>query len=127
MSFNKRHITKEKVLNNILDLDALFGSDCIIMDTWSSKFYNNLDSNDRDSRRKIISEFSGGCPDKHPDWNRLKSISESLISISKNPNWVDIHFIQEKCGKLDLEEGDMGVLESVSKKAILSAINYFER
>jgi hypothetical protein len=39
MGFNKRFITKNKILStNNSDLDILFSADALIMDDWSSKF-----------------------------------------------------------------------------------------
>jgi hypothetical protein len=39
MGFNKRFITKNKILStNDSDLDILFSEDALIMDDWSSKF-----------------------------------------------------------------------------------------
>lgn len=42
MGFNKRFITKEKILNNLSDLKTLFKSDALILDTWSSKFHREI-------------------------------------------------------------------------------------
>lgn len=127
MSFTKRILRKEIVIDNLENVQNLLKVDCLILDKWSSNFYNELNPDDREIRKKIISEFKGGCPNSHPEWHRLNSISESLISISSNPNWVDIHFIQEKIGRLELSEGEGGSLEKITQKAKELAIKYFEK
>lgn len=42
MGFNKRYITKEKILNNLSSLNMLFKSDALILDTWSSNFHKEI-------------------------------------------------------------------------------------
>lgn len=42
MGFNKRYITKSKILNNLSDLKILFKSDALILDAWSSKFHKEI-------------------------------------------------------------------------------------
>lgn len=127
MSFTKRILKKERIVNNLDNILSLLKVDCLILDDWSSKFIGDLNPNDRKIRSEIINSFNGGCPNNHPNWKELTSISESLISISKNPNWVDIHFIQEKIGRIQLDESEMGSLEKISKKAIQACIKYFDK
>jgi len=52
MSFNKRYITKEKIINAVMEnkVDRLFNADSLIMDDFCSKFYHNYyDVNKRES------------------------------------------------------------------------------
>ncbi len=42
MGFNKRYITKSKILNNLDNLTMLFKSDALILDEWSSKFHKEI-------------------------------------------------------------------------------------
>lgn len=127
MSFTKRILKKEKIISNLDNILSLINVDCLILDDWSGKFIEDLNSTDRKIRKEIIDSFKGGCPNNHPNWRELTSISESLISISRNPNWVDIHFIQEKVGRIQLDESEMGSLEKISKKAIQACIKYFDK
>lgn len=46
MGFNKRFITKEKILNNLSDLNMLFKSDALILDSWSSNFHREINLKD---------------------------------------------------------------------------------
>lgn len=125
MGFHKRYITKDIILSNILKLDVLLSSEILIMDDWSSRFVKDLDPLERKIRKKVIEEQISGCPDKHQNYSNLKSLSESLISLKTNPSWLDVHFVQDKLGRFDLEIDEFGDLKKVSKKAIDKIIDYY--
>jgi hypothetical protein len=128
MSFHKRYLTKEVILSNLQNIDNLLKSDSLIMDDWSSKFISDLDKEERELRNKIKEDqkLLSGCPDKHKDYSKLKSLSETLIGLNINPTWMDIHFTQDKLGRLQLDFEEMGVLEKVKEKAIKLIIEYYE-
>ena len=126
MSFSKRYITKETILLHISDLDRLFKSDALIMDMWSRKFSNDLNRDERKLRENIKEEqkFLSGCPDKHPQYSELKSLSETLIGLLTNPTWLDIHFTKTKLGlQFPFELG--GDFETQKNKCIESIIEYY--
>ena len=126
MGFHKRYITKETILLNISDLDRLFKADALIMDMWSTRFTNNLNLKERKLREKIKEDqkFSSGCPDKHPQYSELKSLSEALIGLMTNPTWLDIHFTKTELGlQFPFEWG--GQFETQKNKCIESIIEYY--
>jgi hypothetical protein len=127
MGFHKRYITKDTILTHINDLDTLFKADALIMDMWSSRFTNDLNQEERTIREKIKQEqkFLSGCPDKHPDYPKLNSLSEALIGLMTNPTWLDIHFTKTKLG-LQFPFEDGGLLETQKNKCIEAIINYFD-
>lgn len=127
MGFHKRYITKDIILSNILKLDVLLSSEILIMDDWSSKFVKDLDPIERKLRHKMILEQVSGCPDKNQNYSSLKSLSESLISLKTNPSWLDVHFVQDKLGRFDLEIDEFGDLNKISKKAINKIIAYYSK
>jgi len=127
MGFNKRYITKETILLNISDLDRLFKADALIMDNWSRKFSDDLNREERQLREKIKEDqkYSSGCPDKHPDYPQLNSLSEALIGLMTNPTWLDIHFVQDKLGRFQLEIDEFGDFEKLKTKSIEAIVNHF--
>jgi hypothetical protein len=127
MGFNKKYITKEGILSNMKDIKRYLKADALLMDDeWSVKFINDLDYNERQLRTKMKREITSGCPDKHKDYSKLKSLSETLISLMTNPSWLDIHFTQEKLGRFQMEIHEFGNLDILKDKAIKSIIEYYE-
>lgn len=127
MGFHKRYITKDTILTHINDLDTLFKADALIMDNWSKKFSDDLNKEERLLREKIKEDqkFLSGCPDKHPDYPKLNSLSEALIGLMTNPTWLDIHFTKTKLG-LQFPFEDGGLFEVQKNKCIKSIITYYD-
>ena len=127
MAFHKRYINKDILLDNISTLDKLFKADALHMDSWVTKFYKDLDPIERQLRDKIKIDIIcwSGCPDKHPDYSKLKSIAETLVALKTNPGWLDIHFTQDKLGRFDLEIDEFGVFDILVEKSIEKIINYY--
>ena len=128
MGFNKKYISKNILLENTSNIDKLLKADALVMDMWTTKFVQDLDPKERQLRNKIKEEqkYSSGCPDKHSDYSKLKSLSETFLSLKNDPSWLDIHFTQEKLGRFDLEIDEFGVLDKVKEKAIKEIIKYYE-
>ena len=127
MGFHKRYINKVCILENITDLDTLFKADALIMDMWATKFTNDLNREERQLREKIKEDqkFLSGCPDKHPDYDKLDSLSEALVGLMTNPTWLDIHFTKTKLG-LQFPFEDGGLFEVQRDKCIKAIIDYYD-
>ncbi len=125
MGFNRKYISKSNLLENTSNIDKLLKADALVMDMWVTKFVKDLDPKERVLRNKIKEEQKSGCPDKHSDYSKLKSLSETLLSLKNDPSWLDIHFVQDKLGRFDLEIDEFGVLDKISKKAINKIIDYY--
>ena len=128
MGFHKRYVKKENILDSISDLDTLLSSEILIMDSWSNQFTNDLDPSERKLREKIKEDqkySSSGCTDKHPDYPKLKSLSETLIGLMTNPTWLDIHFTKTKLN-LQFPLEDSGQFEIQKNKCIASIIEYYD-
>jgi hypothetical protein len=127
MGFHKRYINKVCILENIFELDRLFKADALIMDMWSTRFTNDLNREERNLREKIKEDqkLLSGCPDKHPDYNKLNSLSEALIGLMTNPTWLDIHFTKTKLG-LQFSFEDGGIFEVQKNKCIKAIIEHYE-
>jgi hypothetical protein len=98
------------------------------MDSWSNQFTNDLDPSERKLREKIKEDqkySSSGCTDKHPDYPKLKSLSETLIGLMTNPTWLDIHFTKTKLN-LQFPLEDSGQFEIQKNKCIASIIEYYD-
>ena len=101
MSFNKRFIKKDIILSNINNLkyiSNLVKADALIIDNWSDKFYKNFDFEFKkynEIRSLIISEnkFDSNHREMLSDenFNKLKKLSNILINLKTNPDWIDIH------------------------------------
>lgn len=126
MGFHKRYIKKQNILDNISKLDILLNSDILIMDDWSNRFTKDINLSERKIREKIKEEqkYLSGCPDKHPDYPQLNSLSEALIGLMTNPTWLDIHFTKTKLG-LQFSFEDLGLFETQKNKCIESIIEYY--
>jgi len=127
MGFHKRYINKVCILENICELDRLFKADALIMDMWSTRFTQDLDEEERKIRQKIKEDqkLLSGCPDKHPDYHKLNSLSENLIDLMTNPTWLDIHFTKTKLG-LQFPFEDGGLFEVQKNKCIKAIIEHYE-
>ena len=127
MGFHKRYISKETIISHITDLDTLFKADALIMDNWSTRFTNDLNREERQLREKIKEDqkFLSGCPDKHPDYHKLNSLSEALVGLMTNPTWLDIHFTRTKLG-LQFPFEDGGLFEVQKDKCIKAIIDYYD-
>jgi hypothetical protein len=101
MSFNKRYINSELILNNLNNLDYisnLVKADAIIIDSWSDEFYKKFDfdfKNYNKIRDKIIKDNSIYSNHREmllsDDFINLKSLSNIYINLKVNPDWLDIH------------------------------------
>lgn len=127
MGFHKRNITKDIILSNINDIDSLMSADAFIFDDWGYKFIKDLNIEERKLRKQIKEEqkLLTGCPDKHPKYKELKSLSETLVSLFNNPTWLDIHFTQDKLGRFDLKLEEMCVFEILKQKSIDRIIEHY--
>ena len=98
------------------------------MDSWVTKFYQDLDPIERQLRIKMNQELISwsGCPDKHTDYPKLKSLAETLISLKNNPSWLDIHFTQDKLGRFKLDIDEFGVFDVLKEKSIKAIIDYYD-
>lgn len=127
MGFNKTYLTKEKILDNISKIDLYMKSESLIMDTWSSNFISDIRPKQRILREDLIKETSlmSSPPDTHKNFYLISSLSEALINLMTNPNWVDIHIVWIKTG-FDIQEDQRGKFDILVKKAIESAISFYD-
>jgi hypothetical protein len=129
MGFNKRYLDKEIILSNLSKIDRLLKADALIMDMWSSNFINDLSENQRKLREELITDtmFSSNQQDmmNHKNFYLLNSLSEALINLSTNPNWVDIHIIYIRTG-FEIEESEAGLFDKISKKATDAVISHYD-
>jgi hypothetical protein len=129
MGFNKRYLDKEIILSNLSKIDKLLKADALIMDMWSSNFIKDLSEKQRKLREELITDtmFSSNNNDilNHKNFYLLNSLSESLINLSTNPSWVDIHIIYIKTG-FKIEESEAGFFDKISKKATDAVISYYD-
>jgi hypothetical protein len=118
MGFDKRFITKSRIINNIGNISyisRLIKADSVILDDWSSKFYKNF-SHDyekyQDMREVIISDtlISSNLNDikEHTNFRNLKKLSNILYNLKLNPSWVDIQLVSSIL--------ERGVPENISGK-----------
>ena len=56
MGFNKRHLSKEKILSNLSNIDNLLKADSLMMDQWSSYFVEDLKPEQRDLRKELLED-----------------------------------------------------------------------
>ena len=97
MSFNKRYVTKEQLLDRIKtgreSLDSYLSADALILDSVSSKFVNDLNGGSkviRDRLCKLYTISSGDEWRNDPDYLKLNSLADCLIYLYTDPSWIDI-------------------------------------
>jgi hypothetical protein len=101
MGFNKRYITKDKImanLNNLNYISKLVNADALIMDDWSKKFFDNFNF-DYDVYQKTRDGLIFDIKDSssidfiknNKNFIKLKNISNIFINLNTNPDWLDIH------------------------------------
>lgn len=128
MGFNKRFLSKETILNNLSNIDSLLKTDGLVLDMWSHYFVKDLDAKQRPLRQELIEDIqfdSSGDYQNHKNFYLLSSISEAIINLSTNPSWVDIHIVWVKTD-FKIEESEKGKFDLLTKKALNSAISYYD-
>jgi hypothetical protein len=139
MSASKRYINKEDVLKYLdkenvksllrqVKIDMLFNSEMLVLDMWTSKFYNELNPSERKIRKKLDDKYkfnSGFEFIQDEDYSGLKSMSEALISLMcEDASWLDIHVVLEKF-RPDVTADEIGKYDLLRKKCINLIIEYF--
>jgi len=140
MGFHKRYIHKDNILNILnsdddvasitrdITIDRLFNADALIMDKWVNSFYEGLNPEERKIREYFYEKYLFYSLHeflKDEEYPKLKSLSEALISLHRNPSWVDIIFTVEKL-KLTIKLDESGRFDSLIKKCINAIIDHFE-
>jgi len=136
MGFNKKYLTKETILSNLSNIDKLLKADALVMDMWSSYFVYDLDPKQRDLRKTILEDTqfdsSGDKYKSHPNLSLLTSISETLINLSTNPDFVDLHIASSIKTNFRNKEPEIinkvyaTHFDSIVDRAINSIISYYD-
>lgn len=127
MSFNKRYITKDTILSNIDNLDRLFNADALIMDMWSTRFYDDLDKREKEIRKSVCEryKFSSSLDYKSdPEFKELHSMSECLISLMTDPSWLDVILVHERLGLVT--DGSGSFADGV-RKCIQRIVDHYDK
>lgn len=128
MTSMKRYICKNDILSNINKLDRLFDADALILDMWSSKFKNNLNKDHIKIRNKIKKDISTSSDinisTHHENFKLLNSLSESLIFLKTDPNWIDINFVNQK---LNINIQIIDNFDDIKNKCIQKIIEYHDK
>lgn len=125
---DKTYLTKEKILSNISKIDSYMNSEALVMDKWSSDFISDIRPNQRALRGDIIKDTSissSGIFHNHKNFYLIGSLSEALINLISNPNWVDINIVWIKTG-FEIKEEEKGRFDLLVKRAIESVILYYD-
>ncbi len=140
MGFNKRNISKENILFHLknedltslvrqMKINTLFHSEMLVMDQWTSNFYNDLNPKEREIRKELSEKYcfdSGHAFLNDDDFKELKSLSETLLSLINEPLWIDI-FITTRRLKVEILPDESGKFDLIKKKCIDALINHFDR
>ena len=125
---DKTYLTKEKILSNISKIDSYMNSEALVMDKWSSDYISDIRPNQRALRVDIIKDtsiLSSGIFHNHKNFYLIGSLSEALINLISNPNWVDINIVWIKTG-FEIKEEEKGRFDLLVKRAIESVILYYD-
>lgn len=127
MSFNKRYIHKGMILdniNNISYIKNLVNADSLVLDSWSKKFFDNFNfKNDYQRLRDELNndtKFSSNnsCIPEHKNFNYLKSTSNILINLKKDPLWIDVILAFHVLEITNIEEEKKGLFKDLVEVCI---------
>ena len=93
MSFNKRYIKREMIIDNINNLSfisSLVNSDGLIVDNWSNNFFKNFDFDFNTYQSKRLEMINNSTKQ-----SGLKKLSNVFLNLKTNPTWVDISLVSE--------------------------------
>jgi hypothetical protein len=99
MGFNKKYITKDIILATIKeggDVKKLLKADALIMDNWSSIFFDNYDTSKKyeENRDKLNKDviFISSLDNiiEHENFPKLRKLSNILENLIKNPSWTEV-------------------------------------
>jgi hypothetical protein len=141
MGFNKRYISKENILLRLnsesltsllreVRIDQLFKADALILDHWSSNFYNDLNPKEREIRKNLYDRYKFSSSYdfiRDEDYENLNSLAESLISLcGETPMWIDIFMTANKLN-IKFTEEETGRFSIMKDKCIESIVSYFDK
>lgn len=112
-----------------MKINSIFNSELLVMDSWSSRFYENLRPIEREVRKDLYDKYrfdSGVSFIYDKDFEDLSSLSEALISlVGPNPQWLDIVIVGKKLN-LKFEDDETGVWSKQREKCIDAIVKYFD-
>ncbi len=123
MGFHKRFITKDLVLSqkSFDDIERLLNADALIFDTWSSNFFKRYDENFQeyqDKRSKYIEENKFSSSYGSTELFSKYHISNVLINLKNNPDWLDIHICIESFNPIEIPLSISGKFDLLCKFCI---------
>lgn len=109
MGFNKRIINKSNIIFNIKNLGFIIkmtNADALILDIWSSSFYDNLDFDwvkYQSKRDEIVSNNSLNSSNNFgdEDLKPLMKLSNIYCNLLNSPTWLDISLSESIIGRVD--------------------------
>jgi len=113
MGFNKRFINKDLILSQkkFENIVRLFNADALIFDNWSSNFFKRFDENydEYQNKRNLINE-EHKFKSSWPDVSTMNGyyLSNILINLKLNPNWIDIQLCIESFRPIDIPQSISG-------------------
>ena len=113
MGFNKRYIRKEMILENVSNINficKLVNADALIIDTWSSNFYDNFNfkcvkyNKIREVIKKdIIFNSHHNNVLNHENYKELFNLSNVLLNLKTDPSWVDVLLTGDILNEIDTD------------------------
>ncbi len=135
MSFNKRYVTKEIILYTIKNgesLSRLVNADALIMDSWSSNFFDtySFKKSYNQNRKKLESEviFSSNLSDtySHPSFDRLEYLSNIYENLIREDSWTEILLTFKMLGNEGITDEMVGKFYELKKLCIKKLENHFK-
>lgn len=131
MGFHKRFITKDLILSqrDFESIDSLLDADALIFDTWSSNFFKRFDENYKvyqEKRDTYIEENKFSSSYLSTDGFDKYYLSNVLINLKTNPNWLDIHLCIESFRPIEIPQSISGKFDLLCKFCIQLIENKLE-
>ena len=117
-------------LTREIKIDTIFDSEILILDSWASKFYKELNPIESEIRKSLKEKHKFSSSHSFindDDFKNLNSLSEALISLlTEQSPWIDIHLVIEKLKLRDsIPPEDHGKYTVLRDKCIEALIGYF--
>ena len=131
MGFHKRFINKDIILSqkNFEDIESLLNADALIFDTWSSNFFKRFDNNFEEYQKKrssYIEENKFSSSFSNTDGFDKYHISNILVNLKNDPNWLDIHLCVESFRPIEIPQSISGKFDLLCKFCIQLIENKLE-
>ena len=136
MSFNKRYLDKDRIMDTINSngsISKLVNADSLICDYWSSRFIDNYDFKKYQKLRDKLNidvQFSSKLNStyEHENFdkiNKISNLSNVLENLISNPSWLEVIITLQLLGNEEIDEDSRGKFDKLKNICINKIVAYY--